>query len=777
MEFSSIEQAYVFYQTYAKKAGFSARKGGEHHVGGIIRSKYFVCSKEGHKPQAFDDNYSKLSKPYKRRNRPTIRTGCKAQIKLCSTDGVLFKVDKFVQSHNHSFVCPKDMHLLPAYRHLSETQEEMIWELGTLNLGPVKAFNIMRKRYGGFENVGATKDDCKNFRARIHSYIGQYDADMVINRLTDKKKFMVDYSFFHSVDENKRLTGLFWADGLCKRNYAEFGDVISFDATFKTNKYKMVFVPFTGIDNHCRNVTLGAGLLASESIESYKWLLQSFLNSFGKQPNVVVTDQDPAMKQAIEAVFDKSRHRLCMWHIMKKLADKVGHQLCNNEDFKRRMCDIVWTDSITPEMFEREWKLIMIDFGLTENKWLDDMFCMRSSWIPAFYRHEPMSGLMRTTSRSESENHFFCQVANSQLTLVEFFNHFDGAMDIQRFNHRKNDHISRNTVPGNFSESTLEDDAMKIYTRSIFADQQAELQGTLSECLPIETKIEEPFLRISMKDWKAHGDGLLEVCFKKGEDVIALCTCRRFEQYGLLCKHIYFVFKMFKVKEIPNKYVMRRWTKDVVPNDLNNTFDITVDGDDAHKKAKEVAYEIMQTGEYLIGNLIKDFDHLLIVRDRMREMKEMVDELRITKPIDPKFDRYSRLIGYEKPNTDEPPTVRVPTGIRNKGRGSHKRIKSKKEKIISLKGKRGRTCSHCNIKGHDIRTCKVLKGEATAAADKVANKEGRKRRAIQLEKDPNLIDEEDEEVETGDEEVETGDEEEFEESDEAEDSDFECEDE
>ena len=85
----------------------------------------------------------------------------------------------------------------------------------------------------------------------------------------------------------------------------------------------MVFVPFTGIDNHCRNVTLGAGLLASESIESYKWLLQSFLNSFGKQPKVVVTDQDPAMKQAIEAVFDKSRHRLCIWHIMKKLADKV----------------------------------------------------------------------------------------------------------------------------------------------------------------------------------------------------------------------------------------------------------------------------------------------------------------------------------------------------------------------------------------------------------------------------------------------------------------------
>ncbi|XP_021979783.1 protein FAR1-RELATED SEQUENCE 1-like [Helianthus annuus] len=553
------------------------------------------------------------------------------------------EVDKFVQAHNHSFVCPEDIHLLSAYRHLSETQEEMIWELGTLNLGPVKAFNIMRQRYRGFENVGATVDDCKNFRARIHSCIGEYDADMVITRLTDKKQFMVDYSFVHLVDENKCLTGLFWADGLCKFNYTELGDVISFDAMFKTNKYKMVFVPFTGIDNHCRNVTL------------------------------------------------------------------VGHELCNNEDFKRRMCDIVWTDSIAPETFERDWKLIMIEFGLTENKWIDDMFGMRSSWIPAYYPHEPMSGLIRTASRSESENHFFCQVVNSQLTLVEFFNHFDGAMDVQRFNHQKNDHISRNTTLDNWSATIFEEDAMKIYTRSIFCDQQTQLYETLSECLPMETKIEEPFLKISMKDFKAHYEGLLEVCFKKGEDVIASCSCRRFEQCGLLCKHIYLVFKMFKVKEIPNKYVIRRWTKDVVPNDLNNTFDLQVDDNDGHKKAKEVAYEIMHTGEYLVSKLMRDFDHLVIVRDWMRQMKEMVDGLRITKPIDPKFDRYSRLIGYEKPNTDVPPTVRVPTG---------------KEK---------------------------------------------KRRVVQLETDPGLVDEEDEEAETGEGE------EEYEEVDEADDSDSEWE--
>lgn len=85
----------------------------------------------------------------------------------------------------------------------------------------------------------------------------------------------------------------------------------------------MVFVPFTGIDNHNRCVTFGAGLISKETIESYKWLLDSFLTAFGQAPKIVVTDQDAAMKQAIHDIFPTSRHRLCMWHIMQKLSTKV----------------------------------------------------------------------------------------------------------------------------------------------------------------------------------------------------------------------------------------------------------------------------------------------------------------------------------------------------------------------------------------------------------------------------------------------------------------------
>lgn len=86
----------------------------------------------------------------------------------------------------------------------------------------------------------------------------------------------------------------------------------------------MVFVPFTAVDHHKKSVTVGVGLLSRETIESYEWLFKAFLRAHeGKAPKIVLTDQDVAIKQAVESVLPNSRHRLCMWHIMKKLQAKV----------------------------------------------------------------------------------------------------------------------------------------------------------------------------------------------------------------------------------------------------------------------------------------------------------------------------------------------------------------------------------------------------------------------------------------------------------------------
>lgn len=189
--------------------------------------------------------------------------------------------------------------------------------------------------------------------------------------------------------------------------------------------------------------------------------------------------------------------------------------MCSDDEFKKRICAIVWTDSISPENFDFEWGVLIFYYKLNENTWLSDMFDLRSMWIPAFYRDEPMSGLMRTTSRSESENHFFCQVANSQLTLVEFFNHFETSLEAQRFNHRKNDHDSRHTIPDMWTQNPIEQEAAKIFTRTIFFDIQEEIYASYEGLISVHMQRadEEGFLKIYVDDPQAQGQGFIEVFF------------------------------------------------------------------------------------------------------------------------------------------------------------------------------------------------------------------------------------------------------------------------
>ncbi|XP_074299633.1 uncharacterized protein LOC141630776 [Silene latifolia] len=88
---------------------------------------------------------------------------------------------------------------------------------------------------------------------------------MFVENLIGKKDTCSSFYLDFIVDENKCLAGVFWADPICIKNYMLFGEVLSADATYRTNKYDMVFVPFTGVDHHKRCITFGAGLLGDEN--------------------------------------------------------------------------------------------------------------------------------------------------------------------------------------------------------------------------------------------------------------------------------------------------------------------------------------------------------------------------------------------------------------------------------------------------------------------------------------------------------------------------------
>ncbi|KAK1407734.1 hypothetical protein QVD17_39359 [Tagetes erecta] len=565
-----------------------------------------------------------------------------------------------------------------------------IQALAAINLGPVRAFNILKSLMGGYAEVGATKADFKNYKRDLNKYIGEYDADMIVQLILNKKKHLPNFTCEYTVKEDGTLGGLFWADAVSKTSYMMFGDVVGFDATYRSNKYDMVFVPFTGIDNHNRNVTLGAAILGSETADAYRWLLRTYINIFGNPPQVIVTDQDAAMKRAILDVLPNSRHRLCMWHIWDKVTAKVGSVLCNTADFKKRMADIVWTDSITPDEFEKQWDIILSDFGLSNHSWLHEIYGLRKDWIPAYYQDEKLSGLMRTTSRCESENHFFNQFCNPTSTLVEFYGHFESAMEAQRYEHRKIDHDTRYTEPDLWSAFILEKQAAQIFIRTIFLDQQLEINDALNNCLSVSVVHLNGVSNYEIKDFLQPCSEYFKVMIRI-EDMTLSCSCNRFDQFGLICRHIFYVLRVSDIKEYPKKYVLRRWTRDVVPNS-SLRYEFIPEGCDKNwYEVEAIVRDIKATNDYIINRLVTNKDELSGYCDYLKSYKSKADEVEMVAPPLSRKARFASITGMKEKNEVK---IRVPIKQRTKGRP--KRLKSAREiaisQAVSLAGKKFRKC-------------------------------------------------------------------------------------
>ncbi|KAK9062610.1 hypothetical protein SSX86_019798 [Deinandra increscens subsp. villosa] len=698
--FGSLEHAFNYYQNYARLSSFSVRKSTvKYDRFGVSTQKQYLCSQEGFNKKKKVDTLNDTAKQKASRISVSKRIGCKAE--LCvGFEFNMWYVKKFVEEHNHPFVDEEDMHFLVSSRKLTHLHKHIINSMSRMNVGPVRAFNMMREILGGFEEVGATREDFKNYRKKHNSSIGEYDAQMAVDHLMRKKEYMPNFSCEYITDDQNCLRGLFWADELGKKNYHIFGDVMSFDATYRSNKYSMVFVPFTGIDNHCSNVTFGAALLGSETTESYVWLLKCFLKAFIKQPQVVVTDQDPAMTKAIDLVFKESRHRFCMWHIMNKLSIKVGVRLCNCTDFKKDICNIVWTDAISPEEFDARWKEIIVVHKLEDNNWLHDIFGKRESWIPAYYKDELLSGLMRTTSRSESENHFFGQLCNPRSTLVEFLSHYETAMESQRHTHRKNDHDTRFTNPELKSLWWLEAEAAKIFTRTTFLDIQQEMDMMRKLMCQTYYPVEDDFMKYHIKDWTQMTSKPFEVMFRQS-DMTIYCECRRFESFGLFCRHIFYVLRQMDIREFPKKYVLRRWRRDVVPNSSNRNDD-TIYVQALDDGGRVLMRDIMYANEYILNKLSGNMAELSLYKEHVQSYMQKADNVDFVPPPPAKRDRFGELTGTSQ--NDRLP-IRVPLGYKTKGSGSHKRIKSKQEEAIIKAGRKQKQCQNCLEFGHYSTTC------------------------------------------------------------------------
>ncbi|GAU23098.1 hypothetical protein TSUD_183990 [Trifolium subterraneum] len=280
MCFSSADEVNSFYGEYALRKGFgwkirTSRKGQDGEICYLI----LACSKERHIVS---------NVPCTLKTNPTKGKKCPARMCIKMEKDGLWYVTKFDPSHSHE-CSPTKARLFKANKEINLHVKRTIQMNDDAGVTINKTFQSLVKDAGGggHENISFCERDVKNYVNKERRAIGKEDVD----------------NEFH-------VRNVFWADARSRAAYEDFGDVVTFDTTYLTNKYDMPFAVFVGVNHHGQSTLLGCGLVSREDTESFVWLFKSWLRCMvGKAPVGIMTDKCKAMQNAIELVFPTTRHR------------------------------------------------------------------------------------------------------------------------------------------------------------------------------------------------------------------------------------------------------------------------------------------------------------------------------------------------------------------------------------------------------------------------------------------------------------------------------------
>ncbi|KVI04491.1 FAR1 DNA binding domain-containing protein [Cynara cardunculus var. scolymus] len=138
------------------------------------------------------------------RNMNIKRTECTACVKFRLMKGTTtYECYDFEEEHNHFLLRHDDIDLTQKGREIKFSDQRFIHDVGISNMGATWAHKLHTSLRGGYEYGGPTVVDFQNYKRDCDNFVSRGDA-----KVAEVARF----------------------------NYSEFGNVMSFDATFRTNR-------------------------------------------------------------------------------------------------------------------------------------------------------------------------------------------------------------------------------------------------------------------------------------------------------------------------------------------------------------------------------------------------------------------------------------------------------------------------------------------------------------------------------------------------------------
>ncbi|KAL4383354.1 hypothetical protein GQ457_15G006800 [Hibiscus cannabinus] len=186
--FESEDEAFVFYNNYAKRHGFVVRKDRSDTRNGRTIRRDILCHRAGKQRLKVADH----SKP--QRNKKSSKCDCKAHMRITLKRSFdifpeEWHVTKFVNLHNHGMISLEAMRFLPTNRTITSEDEKQILmykEAGLQVRQIIKVMELQKNVKHG--ELSFIDKDVRNLFDRVKRILGASDAKDLVDYMKSAKQ-------------------------------------------------------------------------------------------------------------------------------------------------------------------------------------------------------------------------------------------------------------------------------------------------------------------------------------------------------------------------------------------------------------------------------------------------------------------------------------------------------------------------------------------------------------------------------------------------------------
>ena len=148
-----------------------------------------------------------------------------------------YKVTNFIEEHNHTLHLSETIYMMRSQRKISEVHVGLIELASSSGIKPKATHELMSREVGRRGNLGFTELDQHNYlrTRRQKNFIYGQDA-CLLGYFQEQLTTNPSFQYAVQLDNVEQITNIFWADARMIIDYANFGDVVTFDTTYSTNE-------------------------------------------------------------------------------------------------------------------------------------------------------------------------------------------------------------------------------------------------------------------------------------------------------------------------------------------------------------------------------------------------------------------------------------------------------------------------------------------------------------------------------------------------------------